>query len=572
MLSSLRIAVKCFIPVILMAVFALFITWKGADVVTAINKEQNESLDLHRHATIAQDILVETTGLRRIEAFLAATATRASVEGSITLSQHRIARANETFQRLKIAVDDGSAAEIQQFQKMDAAWRTYEQRIQTLLTSLQHTLKQWPSDTESVRKDLIASLTQNRDVFIPLENITNDFIAFYTVQADALAQESAKNTEFLKVILWGIAALAGALGLATVFILSSYGIVRPLHASIGSLRSLASGTMDIEIHGVDRRDEIGGINRNMLTFKENGLRVRRMQKDQEEQKKQAEIEKKKSLNALADSFDGTVRKIVETVSSTASEMQSSSALLVEISHQTAQQAEKAAHVSERSNTNVQTVAVATEELSSSISEISQQIGTSSQISGTAVSQAQQTDEMVRSLAEAAQKIGEIITLINDIASQTNLLALNATIEAARAGEAGRGFAVVASEVKNLANQTARAIEEISTQITNVQQATTDSAEAIRDITKTIEQINEITGSIAAAVEEQSAATQEIARNVQEASASVQEVDQNIIQVNHASSEAGQSASQVNLSAQELSHQAEMLMNEVTAFITRIRNA
>ncbi len=346
----------------------------------------------------------------------------------------------------------------------------------------------------------------------------------------------------------------------------------PLKAVVYSLQSLADGNLNTDIRDTERHDEVGDIARTMLVFKENGLRIKQMQEEQERQKEQAETEKRKTMNMLADSFDASVRKIVETVASTATEMQTSSGALIDIAQQTSLQAEGAFAASDRSTTNVQTVASAAEELSSSISEISRQIGTSSQITGTAVIQAQKTDELVQGLAQSAQKIGEVISLINDIANQTNLLALNATIEAARAGDAGKGFAVVASEVKNLANQTARATEEIEQQITTVQQATTESVEALHRISGIIEQINEVTGSIAAAVEEQSAATQEIARNVQEASSGVQEVSGTISQVNQSSSESGQAASRVNQAAVELSQQSEFLMSEVSSFVSRIRSS
>ena len=186
--------------------------------------------------------------------------------------------------------------------------------------------------------------------------------------------------------------------------------------------------------------------------------------------------------------------------------------------------------------------------------------------------AQKTDEQIQGLAEAASKIGEVVALITDIADQTNLLALNATIEAARAGDAGKGFAVVASEVKNLANQTAKATDEIGGQIGGIQAATRDAVTAIQGIGQTIGQINEIASAIAAAVEQQSAATGEIARNVEQAATGTQEVTTNIAGVNQAADETGSAASEILGASGELSDQADLLKGEVDKFLSEIRAA
>jgi methyl-accepting chemotaxis protein len=225
-----------------------------------------------------------------------------------------------------------------------------------------------------------------------------------------------------------------------------------------------------------------------------------------------------------------------------------------------------AAASEQAATNVQTVASAAEELSASIREIQQQMATSARIAQQAVEQVDRTDTTVTGLVQAADKIGEVVNLISDIASQTNLLALNATIEAARAGEAGKGFAVVASEVKNLANQTAKATEEIGQQIAAMQTATGDSVQAIRGIGATIKQISEVTTTVASAVEEQGAATQEISRNVQQASAGTQEVSSNITGVSQAATQTGTAAGQVLSAARELAQQGQKLNTEIEAFL------
>jgi methyl-accepting chemotaxis protein len=231
-----------------------------------------------------------------------------------------------------------------------------------------------------------------------------------------------------------------------------------------------------------------------------------------------------------------------------------------------------ASAAEETSINVQTVSSGTEELSSSISEIGRQVTNSAQIARKAVDEAGQTDATMQGLADNAARISVVVDLIQTIASQTNLLALNATIEAARAGEAGRGFAVVASEVKSLANQTAKATDEIRSQIANMQTVTTSAVGAIRNIGHTISEINEVTTAIAAAVEEQGAATREIARNIQHAAGGTAEVSSNIVGVSTASAEAGSAASEVLSASGALRREADVLRSEIDAFLSNIRAA
>ena len=222
--------------------------------------------------------------------------------------------------------------------------------------------------------------------------------------------------------------------------------------------------------------------------------------------------------------------------------------------------------------NVQTVASAAEELRSSIAEIARQVAQSSTIAGKAVDDARHTDTIVQNLASGAQRIGDVVGLINSMAGQTNLLALNATIEAARAGDAGKGFAVVASEVKSLANQTAKATEDISKQIQEIQTATGEAVQAIELIARTIEELSEIASSIALAVEEQGSATQEIARNVQEAASGTQNVSANIAGVGDGAKETGTAADRVLSAASDLSGQAEQLRSDIRRFISGVKAA
>ncbi len=403
---------------------------------------------------------------------------------------------------------------------------------------------------------------------INLLKTVEDFIAAGLLNQTKEIRDNAQAAFLMLAALTAVLiAVTAVLSVAIV-----RGITGPLGEMTAAMGRLAEGELEIHIPAQGRGDEIGKIAAAVQVFKENAIRVKEMEAEQVEAEQRAEGEKHAAMNKLADDFESAVGGVVDQVSSAATEMQASSESMAATAHQTTQQASAVAAASEEASANVQTVASAAEELSSSISEISRQVGQSSQITSNAVIQAEQTNEKVQGLAQAANKIGEVVALITDIADQTNLLALNATIEAARAGDAGKGFAVVASEVKNLANQTAKATDEIGTQIAEIQAATSEAVTSIEAIGKTISEVDEIAAAIAAAVEEQGAATQEIARNVEQAATGTNEVSSNIGSVNQAAGDTGAAATQMRSAAGELSVQSETLRSEVGKFLANVRAA
>ncbi|MGI3777294.1 MAG: methyl-accepting chemotaxis protein [Janthinobacterium lividum] len=340
---------------------------------------------------------------------------------------------------------------------------------------------------------------------------------------------------------------------------------------VGVLRGLMERKYDYEIPCVVRGDEIGDLARGIVEVHrklEENERLAAAQKSEQEAKQTRAAR----VETLTRDFEAKTTDLVASLSSAAGALQGTARTMSGTADETTREAAAVSTAAEQASVNVQIVATAAEQLASSVLEISRQVNQSAQVTGRAVKDAQRTDAVVRELAEGAQKIGQVVRLINDIAGQTNLLALNATIEAARAGDAGKGFAVVASEVKALANQTAKATEEISSQIGQIQAATGLAVEAIGDIATTIGEVSQIATTIASAVEEQGAATREIARNVQQAASGTQQVTSSIGTVSDAASRAGASSNDVLGAADDVSRRAGEMSERVQRFVAEVKAA
>ena len=407
----------------------------------------------------------------------------------------------------------------------------------------------------------------NRGLDMSIQRLVDD-VQVETQAASASAHSKITLATTVMLVLGALSLVGSAL---FVWLYVGRNILRRLGNLPAVMRGLSEGDLPAEVRHSRQQDEISVMASSLEVFRESMIRSQTLSSEQD-QDRIAKAERAARIEAQIVSFEDKVRVALDSLMTSASTMQSTAESMSMTAEHSSELVNTVASAAEETSVNVQTVSAGTEELSSSIAEISRQVSNSAQIAANAVSEAGKTDTTMQGLADNANRISSVVDLIQEIASQTNLLALNATIEAARAGEAGRGFAVVASEVKNLAEQTAKATDEIRAQIASMQNVTTSAVSAIRNIGSTIGEINEVTSAIASAVEQQGAATREIAQNIQHAASGTSEVSTNIVGVSQASAQAGTAASEVLNASSELRREADSLRAEVDAFLLNIRAA
>jgi methyl-accepting chemotaxis protein len=397
----------------------------------------------------------------------------------------------------------------------------------------------------------------------------NRFIDFQEAENQRIGKQVSNSANGFQTTALIALLLATLLAIGAAYV-SGRSVTGPIGALVATMRKMAEGDLEAQIPGTNRRDEVGEIASAIAMFRD----TLALKKEDEARlrSQEVEIEKRRSLMALADDFESKVSGLVRELSSSSAEFESTARSLSSSVDGSNMQSASAASAADQTSANVQAVATATEELAASAQEIGGQVAQSATKSAAAVDQARETNELVKDLSQAAQRIGDVIGMISAIAEQTNLLALNATIEAARAGEAGKGFAVVAAEVKGLAGQTAKATEQISSQISQVQNTTQKAVAAIAAITMQIEEMSAIADSVASAVEEQQAATGEIARNVAEAARGTQDMTGNIAEVREAAARTGDTSAHLLSSANVLAKNAERLDREVANFLRTVRAA
>ncbi|MBI2256899.1 MAG: bacteriohemerythrin [Proteobacteria bacterium] len=419
-------------------------------------------------------------------------------------------------------------------------------------------------DTQGIKAgDWFVAVTSKIDAY---EKVEADIAADLVGRAQALGNV-ARN-----VLLYVLAAASLLLAVTVLLGMSiARGITRPIARMTSVMTQLAAGDHSATVEGLGRGDEVGDMAKSVEVFRESMIRADQLAEEQNVAQRERDSRQAK-VNSYIGQFELTIRSVLDGLSHAEEVMGTTAVGVDKGAADTRNESASVAAAAEESSTNIQSVASATEELAASIDEISRQINQSAELTNTAAGIADSTGQKMTDLVGTVGKIGDIVRLITDIAEQTNLLALNATIEAARAGEAGRGFAVVANEVKSLANQTAKATEDIGRQINEVQAATGDTAQSIHQIMESVKQINEVSSSISAAVEEQGAATAEIARNVEQASVGSAMVTTSIHRVLSSAERSAGLAADISVSSGDLSTQTATLKQNVASFLDKVRKA
>ncbi|MDF2599978.1 MAG: methyl-accepting chemotaxis sensory transducer [Methylobacterium brachiatum] len=450
-----------------------------------------------------------------------------------------------------------------------ALFRTFEQQWAAYLNEQAETFaKADAGDAAGAQEQYNTTMSDSiRGIVATLKSLA-DLENAAAESSGAQAQAAYDQARQQMMVFLAVAAIL-AIGAVVMLVLE---ISRPLGRMTAAMHQLASGDTETAIPAFGRRDEVGAMAGAVQIFKESMIRARSLEQETAQARLAAEEQRKLGMREMADSFEAAIGGIIGQVSASASELQATAQTMTVTATRTASRSTTVAAAAEAAAVNVNTVAAAAEELGSSVQEIGRQVDGSAQLARLAVSETDQTGALVEELSTVVSRIGDVVGLISNIAGQTNLLALNATIEAARAGAAGKGFAVVASEVKALAEQTAKATQDISGQITQVRGTTGQAVTAIGGITARIQEISGVATSIASAVEQQGAATQEIVRNVGQAATGTAEVTTNIAGVAGAADETGAAASQVLSAASALSRQSEHLAVEVRHFLETVRAA
>jgi methyl-accepting chemotaxis protein len=460
-----------------------------------------------------------------------------------------------------IAIDDGLKGPLDKLYENLAQWHEN-------IVSKQLVYMQSPMTVDMAR--LYEASEDNASIWHSIneqmEFIKADFDT--EVKENSMQQRATMRNTFIVIALASVLTLISAI-IASVFLVQT--ISKPLGRLVSVTSKLVEKDWGVQIEGTDRKDEIGQMATALLLFRDNGVEADRlMELQQEEDEKR--LKRAQQIEELAAQFREDSSKTTEALEQATVDMKNASDSMTHIAAETSNLSARVAQAAGDTGSNVQSVSAATEELTASINEISEQLNRTSLQARSAQDAAQTAVDKMQTLEGSVNNVGSVIQIISDIAEQTNLLALNATIESARAGEAGKGFAVVANEVKSLANETAKATEQVRVQIEDMQRQTEEAVSMIQNISDVIEELTTASGSIAVAMEEQTTATQEISRNVFEAAAGTDEVVNSINQVNVATEETGSTAAKVTEVSNELSDRSRALKESIRTFIDAIRAA
>lgn len=498
-----------------------------------------------RYRAVLRDYLTEPD-----EAFMA------DIQRNLDARAKDYETANKAYEPLVSSPEEAAL-----YKELSTTWKTFREAADEVVA---HARKRETAQARAVNAQRATVAGRSMDAVLTKLVDLND------KGAAASGLKAEQDYELAFRVLIGALTLMVLIGLIAAIL-----IVRDIARGIGSvltpMRALAGNDLEVNVPHQGEPNEIGQIADTLQVFKD-ALVAKKAADEAAADEASAKMRRAEMLDKATRNFEAMIGELIGSLSSASTEMEATASTLTNAADITRQLSSEAANTSRDVSESIQSTATATEEITSSVNEIGRQVLESSRVAQVAVQQAEKTDASITDLSNAAARIGDVVKLITAIAEQTNLLALNATIEAARAGEAGRGFAVVAAEVKALASQTAKATDEITTQIAGMQAATGASVATIKEISSTIDLMSEISSTIAAAVEEQGAATQEIARNVQQAAELSARVAANITDVDRGNSETGAASAQVFSAAQSLSKESNHLQTEVQNFLSTIRAA
>jgi methyl-accepting chemotaxis protein len=419
-------------------------------------------------------------------------------------------------------------------------------------------------------KSVAPLMSQFDDSYAKMSDLSDQLIKANVAAANQAASQAraaqAAGVSMLVIFALIMAAISG--GIAFLF---SRATVNGINRIAKTTEELANGNLNVDISTLVRRDELKLVVDSLNVFKSNAEEKERLSA-MEAAANATREQRSRQMNELAERFRHEAQDMLDALGNAASDLDANGRTLLTIAQENERRSQSAVSSIRNSADNVQNVASATTELSASIGVIGDQAVRSVEIAAEAVSEADRTNASMAELSRAADQIGEVVDLINAIAQQTNLLALNATIESARAGEAGKGFAVVASEVKSLAQQTAKATDEIRDRIKDIQSAASNGVNAIRGIGETIKHMNEIASSIADSVHQQGDATNEIARNVNEASDGTSMASSSVAQLSASAADTEKASTEMLGAANQLTQRTQAMSENIRRFLSELTAA
>jgi methyl-accepting chemotaxis protein len=563
MLKSIKIAKKIFILSTGFIFLIVFVSFGAILGIRSLHSALNDTHETNLKTRAAGSIKSTLIEINRAHYILAANP--AELENVLKGRDVRWATLNQSLDLANVHANPEQKEILKDLQK---EWALYRIELEDTFMLV---AKNKNAEIGPMQKEILNKVNDGRDNLERIQKNISSYISSVEKNEELVYRETSEKSKNIEnaVIIFNIVSIV--FGVLIGWLIGQKGIVGPLSSALNCLKQLAGGNLAVTITGTGRQDEIGDIARALQIFQKNALEQQKMQEVEAEAASE-KLERSAKVSRLVFSFENQVVEAVSVMSAAAAELEATAHSLAETAEETSQQSGVVGSAATQTAANVQTVAAATEELSSTVREVARQMHDARAVAEAATLEAETAQHHVTALTSSGQKIGEVIGLIQNIAAQTNLLALNATIEAARAGDAGKGFAVVASEVKALASQTARATEEIRTQVDAMQGSIGTATRSIRSIGAVILRLNEMAAAVAGAVEQQSVATAEIGRNAVQAAHGTSEVTVHITGIQQASQNTAAGSGQVLGSAQEVAERIIVLKGNIDSFIADVRAA